>query len=175
MKHTINGKRAYSNDALLEYLINIIESGSSVLDLGCGPKLYSAPFKNRGDNVLTVDAWESVDPDLVVDLENQDITEFVTEKYDYILMLDFIEHLDKESGLKLIERCKTLANKKIFLLTPLEEIWDDNHKNVNDEKLWCYGNNFDLHKSLWTLEDFDGWTPVKLDKLEHYFVGYYDI
>jgi 2-polyprenyl-3-methyl-5-hydroxy-6-metoxy-1,4-benzoquinol methylase len=175
MKHNINGKKAYSNDALLEYLIANIEEGSSVLDLGCGPKLYSMPFKNRGDKVLTVDAWDKVEPDMVIDLENDDITKIITDKYDYILMLDFIEHLDKEAGLTLIDRCKSIANKKIFLLTPMEEIWDENHKNVNDEKLWCYGNTFDLHKSLWTREDFKDWNEIKLKSLDDYFVGYYEI
>ena len=86
-------------------------------------------------------------------------------------MIDFIEHLDKDAGLRLLDSVKTLTTKKIVLLTPLEEIWDDNHKNVNDPRLWCYGNTFDIHKSLWHKEDFTGWKPLDLPSLCHYFVG----
>jgi len=41
------------------------------------------------------------------------------------------------------------------LLTPLW--WSDNAENVNNSALWCYGNKYDYHKSLWTLDDFVGW------------------
>lgn len=173
MKHIINGKSAYSSDSLLQYLLNEIQPGSSILDLGCGPKLYSSPFKARGDVVLSVDAWSEVEPDVIADLEKQDILEVIDKQYDYVLMLDFIEHLDKSAGIDLIKKCKTVATKKVILLTPLEQIWDDNSKNVNNEVLWCFGNVFDLHKSLWTLEDFSGWTRIDLAELNDYFVGYY--
>ncbi len=172
MKHIINGKRASSNDELMKYIHSIIKEGDSLLDLGCGPKLYSDPFKNICKKILTVDAWESVNPDVVADLETVDLPSLLKgEKYDYVLMIDFIEHLDKSAGLRLIESVKSIANKKIILLTPLEEIWDDNHKNVNDPSLWCYGNTFDIHKSLWFKEDFAGWQDLSLPGLHNYFVG----
>ena len=173
MKHTIKGKRAKSNDALVAYLIDNIEGGS-LLDLGCGPKMYSNPLKEKCSNILTVDAWDWVEPDVVANLEKDrvhDITKGV--KYDYILMLDFIEHLDKAAGKRLIEDCKKICNKKIFLLTPMEEIWTDNHENVNDERLWCFGNQYDLHKSLWNKTDFEGWTEIPFKGLKNYYVGYY--
>jgi hypothetical protein len=86
-------------------------------------------------------------------------------------MIDFIEHLDKDAGLRLIDSVKALTNKKIIFLTPLEEIWDDNHKNVNDPRLWCYGNTFDIHKSLWHRADFSDWETLNLPGLHQYFVG----
>ena len=172
MKHIIDGRRASSNDQLMKYLHSIIEDGSSLLDLGCGPKLYSDPFKAKCKKIVTIDAWESVSPDFVADLETVDLHSLLSgEKFDYVLMIDFIEHLDKDAGLRLIESVKALTNKKIVLLTPLEEIWDDNHKNVNDPKLWCYGNTFDIHKSLWHRVDFADWETLNLPGLHQYFVG----
>ena len=172
MKHIIDGKRASSNDQLMKYLHSIIEDGSSLLDLGCGPKLYSDPFKDKCKKIVTIDAWDSVNPDFVADLETVDLHSLLGgEKFDYVLMIDFIEHLDKDAGLRLIESVKALTNKKIVLLTPLEEIWDDNHKNVNDPKLWCYGNTFDIHKSLWHRVDFADWETLNLPGLHQYFVG----
>lgn len=174
MKHNINGLRASSNDYLLDYMFSIVDNDSSLLDLGCGPKLYSDPFKEKCNKILTIDAWDSVNPDIVADLEKQEIFDLVNgQMFDYIWMIDFIEHLDKDVGLKLIEDCKKIVNKKILLLTPLEEIWTDNQKNVDDPLLWCYGNSYDLHKSVWDKSDFSDWIEVKLPKMNNYFVGYF--
>jgi hypothetical protein len=174
MKHTIKGKRASSNDALVAYLKEQVETGSSLLDVGCGPKLYSTPLLNQCLRVLTIDAWAWVEPDIVADLEQTLVSELTTEKFDYIIMLDFIEHLDKAAGIRLIEDCKKIVNKRIFLLTPMEEIWTENHEHVDDPRLWCYGNEYDLHKSLWTREDFAEWTTITLPKFDNYFLGYFD-
>jgi hypothetical protein len=151
-----------------------IEHGSTVLDLGCGPKLYSDPLKSQCSDVFTVDAWEWVEPDMVANLETDSLVYLILQKFDYILMLDFIEHIDKQAGLRLIEEAKMLANKKIFLLTPLEAIWTENHENVDNPDLWCHGNTYDIHKSLWTPEDFAGFTRVYLRGFEDYYVGYYE-
>ncbi len=175
MSVLIKGKKAFVNRNLRNYLLNNIVVNTSLLDLGCGPKLYSSPFKDRCNKILTVDAWDWVEPDVVADLEKSNIEEVVNgEKFDYILMLDFIEHLSKEAGQKLIEDCKKICNKKIFLLTPLEEIWTDNHENVENENYWCFGNQYDLHKSIWYPEDFKEWERVPLPGFENYYVGYYN-
>jgi len=174
MKHIIDGKRASSNDQLMKYLISTIKPGNTLLDLGCGPKLYSNPFKEVCEKVLTIDAWESINPDIVADLETADLLLLLNnQKFDYVLMIDFIEHLSKEAGMRLIENVKKITLKNIILLTPLEEIWDDNHKNVNDPSLWCYGNIYDMHKSLWTKDDFANWVDLQLPGLDNYFVGTY--
>jgi hypothetical protein len=89
-------------------------------------------------------------------------------------MLDFIEHLDKVAGLSLIEQVKQITNQRIFLLTPMEEIWTENHENVDNPDLWCHGNEYDLHKSLWIPEDFAGFTRVYIKGFDDYYVGYYE-
>lgn len=156
-----------------QWILPQIEKNSTLLDIGCGNKKYVAAFQSVCQKVTTVDAWEKVNPDILVDLEKTDITEAVqNEKFDYITMLDFIEHVDKSRGFELIEQAKQICNKKIFLLTPLEEIWDDNSHNVNNPKLWSYGNQYDHHKSLWFPEDFEGWTETSI--LKGYWIGHYD-
>jgi len=173
MKHIINGKLAYSNDALLEYLKDNIEPQCSLLDIGCGPKLYSSPFLEIASNVITIDAWSEVHPDILADLEKTSLKSLISEPVDYILMIDFIEHVDKANGKTIIEQCKQLVNKKIFILTPLETIWTQNHEHVDDPSLWCFNNTYDLHKSMWSKDDFLDWTEIRLPKLQHYFVGYF--
>ena len=168
------GKKAISNKNLKNYLVDAIQPNTTLLDIGCGPKLYSSPFVGICSKILTIDAWDHVDPDILADLEKSNIEELVNnEKFDYILMLDFIEHLSKSAGKKLIEDCKKICNKKIFLLTPLEEIWTDNHENVENEDYWCFGNSYDLHKSIWCPEDFHEWEQIIIPGFENYYVGSY--
>ena len=56
----------------------------------------------------------------------------------------------------------------------MEEIWTENHEHVDDPRLWCHGNKYDLHKSIWTRNDFVGWTSIDLPKFENYYIGYYE-
>jgi hypothetical protein len=174
MKHKIKGKRAWSDDNLVAYLQNEVASESTLLDLGCGPKLYSNPLREQCSRVLTVDAWDWVEPDIVANLETTPVKDITADRWDYVLMLDFIEHLDKQAGLSLIEQVKQITNKRIFLLTPMAAIWTENHENVDNPELWCHGNTYDIHKSLWTPEDFTGFTRVFITGFDDYYVGYYE-
>jgi predicted TPR repeat methyltransferase len=174
MKHKVKGKRAFSNDNLVAYLQLQVAAGSSLLDLGCGPKMYSNPLRDQCNRILTVDAWDWVEPDIVANLETTALKNITQDRWDYVLMLDFIEHLDKSAGLDLIEQVKQIVNQRIFLLTPLESIWTENHENVDNPDLWCHGNEYDLHKSLWTPEDFSEFTRVNIVGFDDYFVGYYE-
>lgn len=173
MKHTVKGRRASTNDALVDHLRSTIQPGTSLLDLGCGPKLYSNALRDLCDPVLTVDAWSWVEPDIVANLETTPLHEITDQTWDYVLMLDFIEHLERQAGLALIEQVKAQTRRGIFLLTPMEEIWTDNHEHVDDPRLWSHGNTYDLHKSLWRPEDFAGWQRIALPRLQNYFVGFY--
>ena len=174
MKHKVKGKRAFSNDELVAYLRAEIVPSSTLLDLGCGPKMYSDPLREQCSRILTVDAWDWVEPDVVADLETTPLADITQDCWDYVLMLDFIEHLNKQAGLNLIEQVKQITNNKLFLLTPMEEIWTENHENVDNPELWCYGNEYDLHKSLWTPEDFAGFVRVDIRGFHDYYVGYYE-
>lgn len=174
MKFKIKGKHASRNDILSQYIASNVIPGSTVLDIGCGPKTYSTPLLPIASRILTIDAWDWVEPDIVANVETTPITEITSERWDYILMIDFIEHLEKSAGLKLLEDCKKIVNKKIFLLTPLPEIWTDNSHHIENQNLWCYGNKFDVHKSSWTLDDFTDWKQLELPTLEKYFIGYYE-
>jgi hypothetical protein len=174
MKFKIKGKRASRNDLLSQFINESVVPGSTVLDVGCGPKAYSSPLLEQQCRVLTIDAWDWVEPDIVANVETTPIVEITNERWDYILMIDFIEHLDKDAGVRLLEDCKKIVNKKIFLLTPLPEIWTDNTHNIENERIWSYGNQFDIHKSSWTHNDFANWVEVKIPSLEKYYVGYYE-
>lgn len=151
-------------DVLLTGLREHISEGDTVLDLGAGKKTYSIHF-----GATTVDAWEKTNPDYLIDLE-KDTLPFEDNSFDHILMIDFIEHLDKEAGSRLLDKCKRIARKKIFVFTPL--VFNDNGKNVADPHCWSFGNPFNYHKSLWSVGDFCGWKSMRTTP-EDYF-GYWE-
>lgn len=134
-----------------------IKPQDTVLDIGCGSKMYSYISKNT----TTLDAWAKVSPDYLIDIERESLP-FEKDSFDYILLLDIIEHLEKENGFQVLEQCKIIVKTGIFLYTPL--FWDDNLKNVNNKKCWAYGNKYNKHKSLWAIEDFKGWTTLEILK-----------
>lgn len=171
MKHTIKGRRAFTNDRLLQFVNSIVTDNSTVLDLGCGPGLYSNPLRSRCQRVVSVDAWDWVEPDIVADLENTALTDIVSDRFDFVLMLDFIEHLDRAAGARLMADAQAQCDGVLILLTPLEQIWTENHENVDNHELWCYGNRYDIHKSLWRSEDFVGFQQHVVPSLEDYFLG----
>lgn len=141
-----------------------------VLDIGCGDKRRSSDLVCR--KVVTLDAWDKVNPDILLDLESNDLP-FTEESFDVVLMIDFIEHLGRERGKIILEQAKSVSKRHVILLTPLW--WTDNSENVNNTKLWCYGNIYDHHKSLWGISDFDGWRRIQgLVGLNNYFVGVWD-
>jgi hypothetical protein len=167
-----DGRRASRNDQLLSWIQQQIEPDSTLLDLGCGPKLYSTPLKPLCRSVVTVDAWNWVDPDIVADLELVSVNS-ITGPVDYVLMIDFVEHLERAAGQRLLAECQQLVRKKIFLLTPLEAIWTENHENVDNPELWCHGNDLDRHKSMWAPEDFAEFVRIRPRYFDDYFVGFY--
>jgi len=162
--------------SLAEFVQLNADRNDSALDIGCGIGAYSNVLKEyvRCKKVVTIDAWDKVNPDILIDLEKEDIP-FEDNTFDIILMMDFIEHLTKDRGIKILKQAMGIVKKRILLLTPLW--WTDNSDNVNDPTLWCYTNVYDLHKSLWLLDDFVEWSRVTINDFDvsgvsnDYFVG----
>ena len=153
---------------LNKFIANNISESDEVLDVGSGDKSNQS-FKCS--KIISIDAWEKVNPDVLVDLNKENIP-FDPNSFDVVLMIDFIEHLEKENGRLRIKEAIEIARKKVILLTPLW--WDDNKDNTENSNLWCYNNPYNYHKSLWTIKDFDGWMEIEgIDGLNNYFLGTY--
>ena len=156
--------------SLSQIIFENIDKDDIVLDIGCGikDKLHFVQCKEK----IYLDAWEKVNPDILIDLETNDLP-FKNNCIDVILMIDFIEHLGKNRGEEILKQAIKICKKKIILLTPLW--WSDNINLVNDPTLWCYGNEYDKHKSLWSVDDFNKlgkWGRVmNASDLDNYFLG----
>ena len=131
--------------AFLKWLQKEIPKDARVLDIGCGNKWYQDHIEA---DFLSIDAFEECDPDILLDLEKNDLPSF-TRSFDLVLMLDVIEHLTKERGKAILQQAQAYAciRGRLILLTPL---WfDDNAEAAENDK-----NPFQLHKSVWTPSEF---------------------
>jgi methyltransferase family protein len=70
--------------------------------------------------------------------------DFPDGAFDAVLMMDLIEHLDRDEGNALLDRAERIANAKVIVFTPNgfipQEEYDDNPLQV--------------HRSGWSVDDF---------------------
>lgn len=157
-----------------EIIINSINQISKpnylILDIGCGNQKFSNKIKKG--KVFTLDIWKKFKPDILYNLNNISLP-FKSNSIDIVLLLDVIEHLEKDKGKKVIKEAKRITRKYIIILTPLW--WDKNEKNIINKKSPYYQNPYNLHKSLWILNDFNDWKRISQERrLAKYFFGVWD-
>lgn len=99
----------------------------SILDLGCGSGKYLKILKSLGyENFFGVDISEEqikIAKEFNLNVQCQDALEFLknsTQKYDIILLVDVLEHLDLKSSLEIINLIyKSLnSNGKLLIQVP---------------------------------------------------------
>jgi len=74
-----------------------------------------------------------------------DASEIDFPSYDLIIAGDVIEHMPKEKGLTLINKCKEKVRKCFIVNIPIGENWLNNIIVAN--------NPYEKHKSIWTVND----------------------
>jgi len=67
--------------------------------------------------------------------------------FDGILLIDAIEHLEKQRGLDLISRCQEIAKRRLIVFTP-EGVCPQDHDTYE-----MGGDYAQTHKSTWTAEE----------------------
>lgn len=153
----------------------------SVLDLGMGMGIYAAGirqwcdmgygFRTYIEGVEIFEEYKNSSWLLYNDFTVCSIDEYLknsTSKFDCILLMDVIEHFEKQKGFELIENIKQHLEKggMFYIATP----------GIFCEQGSVHGNESEKHLSLWSSEDFKnvgfeiitaGKTP---DKLGHQMV-----
>ena len=76
--------------------------------------------------------------------------------YDLIFLGDVLEHLEKDSGLRLLQDAWARANKAVILTTP---------KFETEQQDLC-GNELERHRSLWREEDFQGFPGAVVNTVD---------
>jgi len=72
---------------------------------------------------------------------------FGEKSFDAVISFDFLEHLTKENGMRLVEDCEKIAKKTLVFFIPLNAIKKGDRIN---ESLMS-------HKSNWTFDEFETW------------------
>jgi len=106
-----------------QFALDAIAAGASVIDLGAGPGGIAGQLVAKCSRVAVVDQFEpteSVDPRIVVltqDLDNE--LTFHVRGYDYVLLLDVIEHLKRpEDFLRRLRAQFDYTPQTLILTTP---------------------------------------------------------
>jgi SAM-dependent methyltransferase len=128
-----------------------LEGCESVLDLGCGE---SSPLQNCQSvkRSVGVDAHkEAIEKSKSKNIHTQYLEkrleeiDFPEKSFDAVILIEVLEHLDKNAGHAIIEKAKKWARGKIVVTTP----------NGFFEQKEMDSNPFQAHLSGWNLKDLE--------------------
>jgi SAM-dependent methyltransferase len=144
----------------------------SVLDIGIGFGKYGYLLREyldvmryryrKNEWVTRIDAIEA-HPDYVLTLHQyiyddiyignaaESIKKFPDKFYDLILVIDVLEHFEKEVGLAFLSECKRVG-KTTIICTPVNFF----------EQGAVFNNEYEIHKSVFVKEDFDYLEPKEV-------------
>lgn len=107
--------------------VSLIRPGSRVLDLGCGAGYIGGYLKQRkschvvGIDRMPIEANAGLDHTIVHDLNNPDLP-VEARDFDYILLLDIIEHLSAPESLMEKLREAAASNRETLLLISVPNV-----------------------------------------------------
>lgn len=140
-----------------------IEKPTSILDIGIGFGKYGVLLREALD--IPFERYEKRDWKIKIDgIEafkdyQNPIHEYIYDKiyyntvenvlpsldhYDVIMLIDVLEHFEKNEGRTILEELLLHVNKAIIISTPIDP---DDQEEYN-------GNTYEAHKSKWTILDF---------------------
>jgi len=138
----------------------------SVLDVGCGYGIYGALIRNYFETTHKRFAkWEWKIHIEGVEAEARynnplwwcydyvhvyDFRDFKSKKFDLVLLLDVVEHFEKEEGKEILRKAEGMA-KNIIVSTPAKFIQNIGWEDYPTEK----------HQSLWSPDDFKGYRVIE--------------
>lgn len=142
---------------------------NSVLDIGCGYGLWGAMIRNYFEVANRHFAkWQWKIHIEGVEVEPRynnplwwcydyvhvyDFRKFETKKkFDLVLLLDILEHFDKDEGKQMLLKAEKLG-KNIIISTPAKFIQNTGWEDYPSEE----------HKSLWSPDDFKGYQIIETD------------
>lgn len=156
-----------SKNELTAAAMAAMEPTEVLLDIGCGivPQNYVRPLVHiccepYAEYVATlqdkISTMASRDRSYVVLNMGWDgaVRYFPEKSVDTVILVDVIEHLEKEEGRALLRQTEKLARQQVIIFTPLG-FMPQHHADGKDA--WgLSGADWQEHKSGWLPEDFEG-------------------
>jgi len=146
---------------ILQAVEKAIKETDVVLDIGCGirPMSYFRPklhilVEPHQEYVDILNYRNSGDKSVITLNQNalEALIHFASQSVDSIFLLDVIEHINKEEGLKIIQECERVAREQIVIFTPLGFM----PQHVHGVDAWgLNGGTFQEHISGWLPADFN--------------------
>lgn len=140
----------------------------SVLDIGCGLESPFSELRSEGIKLTGIDISDAVAQtarrsEQFDDFLVGDVTEMALPDADVVAMFDFIEHLDRTAGERLLDHVERSARRYVIVMTPVGFVPQGPE----------YGNQFQRHRSGWLPSDFivRGYRVIGLKRLRWMF-GY---
>ena len=147
-----------------------VKDADVVLDLGSG--IMPQPFVKRPLLHLCVDAHRPYLERLKSDVGTDPRYLFLNGRWDEVMpmlpddsvdsvfALDFIEHLEKEDGLRMLREAERVARLQVVVYTP-NGFFPQTHQPGSPDRWGLDGGSWQTHRSGWTAEDFgDRWSFV---------------
>lgn len=138
---------------MVDIFESYIKDCDTVLDLGCGDSSLIQNLKVRKEYTVGVDIFPEYinkskrkkihDKYFIIDITNIDYI-YNQETFDCIILMDVIEHLTKQVGIKIIKKMVQIAKKKIIVFTPNGFLQQKEYHN----------NIYQIHRSGWKIKDF---------------------
>ncbi|MES2200702.1 MAG: class I SAM-dependent methyltransferase [candidate division FCPU426 bacterium] len=144
-------RRMHLPDPMIRLLREELKGMDSVLDVGCGSDspLQFVPGIPR---LTGVDAFlPSLEASKARGIHQEYIhtpleaLSLPPRSYDAVVLLDLIEHFEKQEGLDFLKKMEAIAAKKILVFTPNGFLPQPPYEN----------NPWQLHRSGWTVREFD--------------------
>ena len=139
------------------------DPNKSLLSLCCGIGLELAFLQTP--NVVAVDIYDKYLEQVKercpqATTVKSDALEYAVEQpdnsFDVVSIIDGIEHMDKETGIKLIKEMKRICKEQILLFTP-QGPGEDGYLKNEPHNAWGVegGDHFQTHKSGWTADELE--------------------
>lgn len=148
-----------------------------LLDIGPGirpfdmlqAKLHicAEPYKEYIDHYQKKVLEGVATPKLYINMDWKKVTEtFPEQSVDTVVLMDVIEHLEKEDGMDLLKKTERIARKSIIIFTPLGFMPQCHPDGID---AWGLGGaTYQEHKSGWTPHDFgDQYVTVVAEAFHH--------
>ncbi len=154
----------FERDEIIPVVMEKVNKVNVILDIGSGimPQIYTRPlihiccdpFKDYIEHLQNKTKDELDRHYLVINAGWKEVVEkFPSNSVDSIFLIDIVEHLEKDEGLKLLKLTEKIARNQIVIFTPLGFLPQE---HTNGKDAWGLdGVEWQEHKSGWMPEDFD--------------------